>query len=196
MATFRGMADDDFFGGESSSSEEDYLQSTSSLAAAGRRVGAVDSMMRAEVASRDTKYRSIGYLEAFEAHSEDRLQDGFDAGFVSAVERGRGVGVAFGRLVGKEALLQAKVKVKAKAKKEYSGGEDENNNDNYSESAATANAAAARLKEGGEKVRKFLEEAASNQGKHYKSSGDDNVLVAATAIQEELKRNSNAAAVL
>ena len=114
-----------------------------------------------ETRANEAAFRNMGYLEAYDATKEERLQEGFEAGYREAVDVATSVGLRLGRLVGRTAAVAlAPTSTASQGKHGDDTTEDDgddncdDDNDERVEKEAAA-AAAARL--AAKTVRTFLD---------------------------------------
>ena len=103
-----------------------------------------------ETRANEAAFRKMGYLEAYDATKEERLQGGFEAGYRETVDVATSVGLRLGRLVGRTAAVAGAASTGSQGKygDDTTGGDGDDNcdddNDERVEKEAAA-AAAARL---------------------------------------------------
>jgi flagellar biosynthesis/type III secretory pathway protein FliH len=73
-----------------------------------------DGLAKHENRATEERYRNMGYLEAFEASKEARLQDGFEAGYRDAFELAMRIGDRFGKAAAQSRLLRDPVDAKSR----------------------------------------------------------------------------------
>lgn len=88
--------EDDFFGAQYDNDKDDNNEMTH----------------RHQVAM-EHQFENIGFLEAFERTQEDRLQEGFDAGYRDCAAVAKRVGICWGKICAKNAVadIQARARV-------------------------------------------------------------------------------------
>ena len=66
-------------------------------------VGGGGGLAGHETRSNEAAFHKMGYLEAYDATKEERLQEGFEVGFRETVDLACSIGLTLGRLVGRTA---------------------------------------------------------------------------------------------
>lgn len=69
----------------------------------GHGVGGGGGLAGHEARANEVAFHKMGYLEAYDAAKEERLQEGFEVGYCEAVDVAQSVGLRLGRLVGRAA---------------------------------------------------------------------------------------------
>jgi len=69
----------------------------------GHGVGGGGGLAGHEARANEVAFHKMGYLEAYDAAKEERLQEGFEVGYREAVDVAQSVGLRLGRLVGRAA---------------------------------------------------------------------------------------------
>ena len=107
-----------------------------------------------ETRANEAAFRNMGYLEAYDATKEERLQEGFEAGYREAVDVATSVGLRLGRLVGRTAAgaVATTASTGSQGKRSGDTGGDDDDDRRVEKEAA---AAAARL--AAKTVRTFLD---------------------------------------
>jgi len=107
-----------------------------------------------ETRANEAAFRNMGYLEAYDATKEERLQEGFEAGYREAVDVATSIGLRLGRLVGRTAAgaVATTASTGSQGKRSGDTGGDDDDDRRVEKEAA---AAAARL--AAKTVRTFLD---------------------------------------
>ena len=111
-----------------------------------------------ETRANEAAFRKMGYLEAYDATREERLQEGFEAGYREAVDVAASVGMRLGRLVGRTAAVAVATTSAGRQGKRGGDSEDDggdNCDDDNGERVEKEAAAAARLT--AKTIRTFLD---------------------------------------
>ena len=98
-----------------------------------------------ETRSNEAAFHKMGYLEAYDATKEERLQEGFEVGFREAVELARSIGRRLGQLVGRTAAASA------------TGGDDEDGTRSKGDQQVKRDADAVASKLVARTIRAFLD---------------------------------------
>lgn len=85
---------DEFFGNESTDSDGNYNELDSGLAVAESR-------------AQNDRFRKIGYHEAYEAAKEERLQEGFEDGYLETFAISKEVGAWLGKMAMNSKILSS-----------------------------------------------------------------------------------------
>ena len=113
-----------------------------------------------ETRANEAAFRKMGYLEAYDAAKEERLQEGFEAGYREAVDVAASVGLRLGRLVGRAAAGAVAPTSTCSQGKRGDGTEDgggDNCDDDNGERVEKKAAAAAAARLAAKTIRTFLD---------------------------------------
>ena len=116
-----------------------------------------------ETRANEAAFRKMGYLEAYDATKEERLQGGFEAGYRETVDVATSVGLRLGRLVGRTAAVAgvagaASTGSQGKHDDDTTGGDgDDNCDDDNDERVEKEAAAAAAARLAAKTIRTFLD---------------------------------------
>jgi hypothetical protein len=91
MASRQFKLDDEFFG-----NDDDEVDS---------HRGNSDAMAKYDTRARETQFKNVGYLEAYEASKETRLQEGFETGYREVYDNSIRVGELLGEITAASLLL-------------------------------------------------------------------------------------------
>ena len=104
-----------------------------------------------ETRSNEAAFHKMGYLEAYDATKEERLQEGFEVGFREAADHAHSIGRRLGRLVGRTAAASA------------TGGDDEDGTRSKGDQQVKRDADAVASKLVARTIRAFLDEQMTQQ---------------------------------
>ena len=113
-----------------------------------------------ETRANEAAFRKMGYLEAYDATKEERLQGGFEAGYRETVDVATSVGLRLGRLVGRTAAVAGAASTGSQGKygDDTTGGDgDDNCDDDNDERVEKEAAAAAAARLAAKTIRTFLD---------------------------------------
>ena len=113
-----------------------------------------------ETRANEAAFRKMGYLEAYDATKEERLQGGFEAGYRETVDVATSVGLRLGRLVGRTASVAGAASTGSQGKygDDTTGGDgDDNCDDDNDERVEKEAAAAAAARLAAKTIRTFLD---------------------------------------
>ena len=113
-----------------------------------------------ETRANEAAFRKMGYLEAYDATKEERLQEGFEAGYRETVDVATSVGLRLGRLVGRTAAVAGAASTGSQGKygDDTTGGDgDDNCDDDNDERVEKEAAAAAAARLAAKTIRTFLD---------------------------------------
>lgn len=98
-----------------------------------------------ETRSNEATFHKMGYLEAYDATKEERLQEGFEVGFREAADHAHSIGRRLGQLVGRTAAASA------------TGGDDEDGTRSNGDQQVKRDADAVASKLVARTIRAFLD---------------------------------------
>ena len=124
-----------------------------------------------ETRSNEAAFHKMGYLEAYDATKEERLQEGFEVGFREALDLAHSIGRRLGRLVGRTANAN--------------GGNDEDGSNGDQQAKRDADAVASKVVAG--TIRAFLDGQMTKQSDAV--SGDE-VLKEVQDLEKMVKEQS------
>ena len=104
-----------------------------------------------ETRSNEATFHKMGYLEAYDATKEERLQEGFEVGFREAADHAHSIGRRLGQLVGRTAASSA------------TGGDDEDGTRSKGDQQVKRDADAVASKLVARTIRAFLDEQMTQQ---------------------------------